>query len=345
MPDPEQTKANPPPVAAASANAAAPATSLVDQYDAEGDSEPAAPASVDSRSPSPEPESRGPDRDPATGRFLPSTPETRKPSQYLVGMAQDLGIDPAEIAGMTPDTLEVAVYHLSKQHRANQQWARDREGSREQTRDQATDRNIAGGQAAAGQTEGESRTPSPPTSDDAFDLGIDEQAYDPALIGAIKKMGAHAKEIKQLKEQIGHLHRLEMVRANETFAQKMDRLFSDDESTFGKGEGRALKEDGPELARRRAVLGVMQGIKTGTIEDKYAKAYEMLYGTRQAHTDDSLAARQDEWRRGNVARPTQRGNASEPPGVEKAKRTAAQKMAEMNGAVESGEASADDFLE
>src|SRR5260370_39886539 len=88
--------------------------------------------------------------------------------------------------------------------------------------------------------------------------------------------------IKQLEGEVGRLRQMETIRANETFAEKMDRLFAGDEGTFGKGEGRTLKEDGPELARRRAVLGVMQSIKSGTIEQKYDKAYELLYGTRTA---------------------------------------------------------------
>lgn len=347
MPDPEQI--TPPPASAANASPAAPAPSLVDQYDAEGEdtSEPAAPASAAVRSPAPEPDARGPERlRNADGTFAAAQPQERKHSQYMIGMATELGIDPTEIATMTPDTLEVAVYHLSKQQRVRQ-----REASVEQTMHQATDRSLgaqAGGGSPAGQTSSPSAQPEaavPP--EDPFDLGIDEQAYDPALIGAIKKMGAaHQKEIKQLKQQIGQLQHMEAIRANETFAQKMDRLFAGDEGTFGKGEGRTLKDDGPELARRRAVLGVMQSIKAGTIEQKYEKAYELLYGTRveAPAANDALAQRQEEWRRGNVARPTQRSGAAEPPGVEKAKRNVAAKLAEANGAVDSGEADEGDFL-
>jgi len=324
----EQTTPEPQPTPVAEAP-----PSLVEQYEVEPEPVEATPAPPPPRSPGEAPappRARG-----ADGRYLPRTepdqPLTepvRKPSQHLVNLALDLGLSEQEVAATPADALEVAVYHLTRQ-----QLGRQREASIAQTINQATDRNLANEPAE------------PETS--LADLGLNESNYNDDFVGFLKRMRKeHADEIRQLKEQVAHLQRAEGIRANESFAQKMDRLFAGDEGTFGKGDGRTLGEDSPELARRRAVLGVMQSLKVGTVEDKYAKAYGILYGQRQAEPglDDELARRQDEWRRGNTARPTQRSNAGEPPGVEKATRGVRAKLAEMNGAADSGEASAEDFL-
>ena len=330
---------------------------LIAQYDAEGESSsPDVPAPVESN-PAPPPARPLPERGP-DGKFLPRQEEARKPSQAMIQMAQDLGLTPEEIASTPADALEVAVYHISRQARRQQEILGRRDSAVEQDRNQAFDRNLGsqgGGSPASGASS------SPPTTqpeaaapeDKPYDLGLQEDQWDPTLMGALKKLAAghadQAKEIKALKQQIAHLHHVENIRANESFAQKMDRLFSGDEATFGKGEGRTLKEDSDELARRRAVLGAMQGIKENiSIEAKYERAYQKIFGSVKpaapAADDTELAARQDEWRRGNVARPTQRAGGSEPPGTAKATRSVAAKMAEQNGAIDSGEADESDFL-
>jgi hypothetical protein len=352
MPDTEQSTPLP---AQADASSPAPVPSLADEYDAESPevtSEPAAPASAVS-SPSVAPEARGTDRlrNP-DGTYAPILQPERRHSQPMVNMAAELGLTSEEIAGMTPDTLEVAVCHLSKQQRMSQQWQRERQNSVEQTLSQATDRNLAGDQQAGGGSPPDSGPrvqagAAAPPADDAYDLGIDKTQYDPALIGAIEKLGRdHAKEIKSLKQQIQRLEAVEHLRANETNVQTLDRLFNRDSSLFGEGNLMALPKDSPVILKRQAFLATVEKMSGKTLEEKYEKAKALLYGDAQPPAGDAaLAARQDEWRRGNVARPTQRTGAGEPPGTEKAKRGVAAKLQEMNGAADSGEADADDFLE
>jgi len=301
---------------------------LIAEYDIDPTPEPAgaAPDSVRSPEPAPNPGAEPTPRG-ADGRFLPhDAAPAPQHSQSLMAMARDFGITDEEMSTVTPDALQVAVYQLMQRDRRQQ-----KESAAAQTIHQATDRNL-GNQPPA--------EPEPPP--------VDESMYDPGLMRMLKQMrDDHAQQIKALKDQISQLQQVEAVRSNESFADKMDRLFSGDEKTFGKGDRHSLKEGSADLARRRAVLFQMQQITQGTLEAKYQQAYKLLYGEREPAPEPELAARQQEWLRGNVARPTNRDNAAEPDGVAKATRSVAAKQREMNGAPtgQSGSVAPDDFPE
>jgi len=336
------------PEAATQAPARTANQTFVDQYEIDP---PEAPEALPDASepdtnavPAPGPVSAPRERDPATGRCL--APAEAVPSQHsprLVRMAKDLGLDDGEINSIPADRIEDIVYHLNKQA-----LAQARSHSIERTLAGATERNIVNQQS----------DPVAPAAKpaDEFDLGIDEAQYDPGLIAAIKKMGkSQDARIKELESQVSAVTQREVVRANETTADRIDRAFSKHETHLGKGKGRELAEESRDYQRRIAILAMVDRDKgKGSLESKIDHAVTNLYGApapaapakpAAAADDPELETRRRDWNNGGLARPTQRQPSDMPNGTRKAEKSVAAQLKEMGAVEESGEAGPEDFLE
>jgi len=322
--------------------------SIVDQYEL-GDtgydnsavlsSDPATSEEAPAVAPLPEPASSRP-RD-ASGRFLPQ--DGPKHSSRTLRMAQDLGLSDQEIAETPPDMLDDVVYHMNRQA-----MKLAREHSTQALLQSPGDRTLA-------QQPPKSAGQAPPEPDEEG-FGALEEQLDPNLMGVIKRQ---AKEMKELKAMIGQLAQHEQVRQTESMAQQIDRAFEGlgeaYQGILGKGRGIELQADSPHYARRLAVLAEVQRANTpGTMEQQITKAVKTLYGDRGPKQAAQPAGRQpaarrngysaEEWERGGLARPTQRAGAAEPPGDQKAMRTAAAFMREQ-GVLDEPELSPDAFPE
>jgi hypothetical protein len=299
-----------------------PSKTLVEEYDIESrvsDDSAAreAPAEVD-----PQPESlssrpRGPD-----GRFLksdeepPSKPNHSKNSLRLAG---ELGFSQSEIESLSPSELDDAVYWSSKQL-----LTQAREGSKERTMHEAM--------AAPPRAEPEKQVDEK--------LMDNEEEYDPTLLSILKQQ---KREIADLKKTLEDLQSRDRAREAQTVSERIDNAFtslgSEYESYFGSGTVEELDRKGPEYKRRLAVLSlVQQGGGKGTLESKIRQTAKDLFGERQRGQRIS----KEEWSEAALARPTQRLNANEPPGREKAIKTVAAIQREY--AQGDGDTGDDEFL-
>ncbi len=247
------------------------------------------------------------------GRFV--KPEDAPPahSRQTLRLARDLGISEEEIAGTSPEALDTAVYY------ANQALIRQgREMSRQAAMTGAQER-----QPAVQQTEAPK---APPLAPD-----FNEDDYDPGLMGVIK----------HLKQRLDRMEGLEAQRLGQDLTQQCDRAFARHASILGKGDYHAIKQGSPEMTRRAAVIALARSFEgADSVDAKIDRAVQILYGTAGAAAPAETATPQaEEWRRGGVARPTHRAPSAEPPGEQKAMRTAARILREAGG----GDNGVDDY--
>lgn len=257
-----------------------------------------------------------------------ATPVKHQHSRRTLAMAADLGMPQAEIDSSTPEELDAAVYH------ANRAFILAREQHYRQ---------------AAPQQE-QPKTALPKEEDlpwgewDADGTGVPRQGKDADIaLGIVNVLKQQAKELKELKAQLGHISQRDYVREVETTADKIDRYFdAQDAAMFGKGPSRAMP-DTDEYSRRLAVATEAQRLAGGdkaTRDQVLAKldvARRKLYPGAPSQTvppeEQELAERpvppkdpengrftkqQQRWLEAGLVKPTHRANAEEPKGVQRA---------------------------
>lgn len=299
----------------------APEVTLAAQYDAE--------ATPDEASSTPAPV-------PASPPEEPEPPPAVSHPRYLIQLALDHGFSDEEIASYSSEQLGSAVYHLQKQAR---------ELARQTSQERETQRALE--RPRDGRPES-SRPPESETGPAEEGLGIDETQYDPGIVSLFKKQQL---ELKLLKEKLGHLDNREQARANQTMTERVDQAFKKHEGALGKGARRDLSADSPEYARRMAILGMVdRDTSHRSLEEKIDRAVEVLYGQSPQPSPPSvptpeLTRQQRRWQEGAIARPTHRVADAEQPGVKKATKSVAEKLAQLSGGpTDNGEADESDFL-
>lgn len=300
----------------------APAETLAAQYDAEVEATPDEASSTPAPVPSSPPEE-------------PEPPPAVSHPRYLIQLALDHGFSDEEIASYSSEQLGSAVYHLQKQAR---------ELARQTSQERETQR------ALERPRDGRPELPRPPESETGpaeEGLGLDETQYDAGLINAFKKQQL---QLKLLQEKLSHLDSREQARANQTMTERVDAAFRKHETTLGKGARRDLSADSPEYARRMAILGMVdRDTSHRSLEEKIDRAVEVLYGQPQQPSPSAptpeLTRQQRRWQEGAIARPTHRVADAEQPGVKKATKSVAEKLAQLSGGpTDNGEADESDFL-
>lgn len=236
----------------------------------------------------------------------------------LVRLAQELGLADEVINNYSTDHLDELVFQL---HRQALRLAR--EHTRQETVQKSGDRTWS--------ADGPAPVTAPPAKEEVS-LGIEEDKYDPDLLGVIKK------QAKRLADLEARLEGDSRAKANESLAETIDRVFVKHESVLGKGKGKELDPGSRDWHRRMAVLGIVdRDTSKSPIEAKIDRAVKLLYGeegtAERAGSDaggerisKSLKERQAQWEQGSLARPTHREGSAEPKGEKKAIQTAARIM-------------------
>lgn len=279
-----------------------------------------------------------PPKDPVTGKFVSASKSTHNAT--LLATARKLGISDEEIEASTSADLRELCRDVSfaqEMQRRENTISTAIEKKQEQIK--ATKQAIA--QAKL------------------FDK---EEEFDGELIGLLKKQQNQIEELK------ARLDRQDQEQAGRSFAAKADAAFESlgpkFEKLFGKGRGKDLDPQGPEMRKRRIIVreaAEMAG-PNPTPEKILAKIKEaagVVYGITPApgpvtRSDDggepparkkgqSLESFEQDWANGGLARPTGRNGGVEPKGKTKAIRSVEQfyrDRAEMGETVELDE---DDF--
>lgn len=289
-------------------------------------------------------------------RSAPVPPAPSTHSKRTLRMAEDLGLSKDLIERTAPDVLDDLVYDLNRQ-----QLALSREHQTQQALQNRGDPKIPvpGKPPPATGVE-----PSP--EDISIDLGIDEEPFDPDLIGAIKRAVAlPMKEIAALKASLAEVTGREQLRQQESMAERLDRHFATHAEILGTARGREMKDDSAEYAKRIAILGIVdRDGSSRTLEQKIDAAVAQLFGTQPAPavaqqtpprnpetgqftrenrvTQETPA--QQRWQEAALRRPTQRQGGAEPPGEKKALATAARIMKEQGLIGDDGETPENGFL-
>ncbi len=258
-----------------------------------------------------------PPRDEA-GRFV-------KHPKYLVRQAKKLGLTEDEIGDMDTDSLGEAVGQAMH-------WALE---DRVQARQERPQESIPST---------ERREP------DGIDWGTDEagspmkeQDYAPAVASLVKSHHSLAKTVKELQAVVQQLQGAEGSRQADSAYDRLDRVFSgltDLHHAIGSGTRHELDTDGPEVARRQAVIDQarrMAGGDKATWPQLLAKvpaAARALFGTQRVGAADrngeppqpeSNNEEVERWNGAATARPTHR--VSPPPG--KGRQAAVKKVAQL----------------
>lgn len=258
-------------------------------------------------------------------------PKAEKPNHpsYLLRMATDLGMSDDEVAGMDTERLGEVVHHLNAQIRKT-----DRENARAQAVETAKEPK-----------------PAPPVEDedewgtDPEGNKLSEKDYFPAVAKTIKTQKQHEKELKELREKLARFEQQEIVRQNETAAERIDREFSRHEKHLGKGRGREMDNNSSEFQRRVAVLSLVDRDKSkDQLGAKIDRAVKLLYGESEPEPEPRANGRisKEDWDAAAVVRPTKRRSEDDPPGRKKAERSVAKALKEAGN---DGVPEADDFPE
>lgn len=209
---------------------------------------------------------------PTAPKPAPAAPAAPAHSAVSLHLAKQLGITDAEVADSTPKELDRLVTRLSAQRE---------ELRREHVLDQAKQvkRNpVVDDGAAPTKEPGNAGTP-----DAAISWGVDEDGspVDPELIhtGIRNAFKAQAKEIADLKKLVGQLAHREIGREQQTQAQKLDSLFAQNAEMFGAESADKIKATDPaKFQRRLALLTVMKALQSGSMDERFAEAHEIMYG-------------------------------------------------------------------
>jgi hypothetical protein len=289
------------------------AQSVASQYEL-GDTAPAAPAAPAAS----QSVAEAPAKDPRTGRFV----------SRVRGLARDLGMSDEEIDGYDSHELKDLV-----QMAQTERLFRQRES------------------ATLGALDRPAGAPTLPATPGAGaggpgSLGLNEEDYDPGLMALLRRQ---QEELTSLRQQVAQVQGFHHAQVQGSVQARCDHAFARHKAHLGEARYHELKPDDPHLLRRRAVLQLVDAMKSGTLEERIDRAVQTLYGTTPAAAPAATtapvgnpppvapaSAAPDEgyaeaWRNGALARPTHRAGAAEPPGPEKAERSVASFLAESGG--------------
>lgn len=356
MPDPLTTVPAPAPTVQGSAPASAapppqnqpqvpaPQPSGLDAYDL-GDTRiqiDDAVATVTGSAPAPTP------RDPASGRFTKpddSPPEipaaSPQMSQYLIGLAKDMGFSDEEIKGSTPQQLERDIYVINRRLRS------------ETKADARLELLDGGGRSPAGERTTTPQPATPAQEPEWYEYEEDDpekpgtkirrsmaEEIHPAIVKMLDRLH---KQNKELVETVKHLSAAEQGRQAEAFYSEIDRLFVSRPDIFGDKPAPQMKPEEPHFQKRGAIVRLMKTFEKGNMQERWDRAVKMVYGdaapakpapaptpppTPPPQQNGSRIS-QETWDKAGLAAPTHRNGASEPTGVEKATKTLQAKLREF----------------
>ncbi len=233
---------------------------------------------------------------PAEDAQTPPPPASKpKHSRHLASAALDLGISQADIDEASPEQLEYAVAQLVRRGRP-----------------QAP-------QAPAPQAEQPLVIP-------------DEDQFHPEIAKGIRKAHELERKLARMEAERDQERQTsqqrEQQRAIKSLHDEADAAFAKHERHFGKGDQFSVGKDSQEMARRRAVLTLVDswGVKPGALGAQIDKAVGILFG-QEPETKEPADDRAAEWREAGLRRPTARRNAAEPSGRAKAIRAVAEQIA------------------
>jgi hypothetical protein len=248
--------------------------------------------------------------------------------QYLKDQALEFGFSEDDLAEMPTEAL----------HRTVLQMAKNRLAFRSQ-------------QDAARTVQGDGPKPEPPPAPEPApdDLGLDENLYDPGLIGILKKQAKELAELRKVKGVVDNLSERETKRETSRAADLLDGHFEalgpEFKRIFGDGPAGELT-DADAMKRRIAVLneaGINLSNVTTKSLAKIKAAAELLYkapaeakapepyadaGKASGANGATPRVSPEDWAKAGLAKPTQRAGAAEPKGEELAKANLAKRFRE-----------------
>jgi hypothetical protein len=207
---------------------------------------------------------------PSTPTAAAPAPKPAAPAHSAVSLhlAKQLGITDAEIADSTPKELDRLVQRL---HDQREELRREHVIAQAKTAPKPDAQGL--------RTTAEAPKPDEPVlawGNDEDGNPIKESDIHPGLVSVFK---AQAKELADLKKLVGQMVNREIGREQQTQAQKLDGLFGSNPDQFGDGSAEKVKTADPmKFQRRLALLAVMKALQSGTMEERFAEASEILYG-------------------------------------------------------------------
>jgi hypothetical protein len=303
------------------------------------------------------PDDATPPRDPETGRFVktealpsdaspgngaaPAAPAPAKPKHpsYLYEQAADL------LSFTKEDCDEYTSAQLDRAVRAA--WKRAQATYEQYRREQAVQQAPP--------------TPAPPKpAEDDYDLGdylTSQEFFDPRFSGELKRhFASQAKQIKAVQAQLAEYQQREAQREVRTLGEAIDLAFDSlgdsYKATFGEGSIDDLDPKSAEADRRRAVVASL-GVDPRTLSpgrlrrlvvQKATALFQPAAPVAPAKNDlggYDVAKKnghptKDEWQRGGVAIPTDRGGSPEPDGEVKARANLERRLRDMGVGTEGG---------
>lgn len=180
--------------------------------------------------------------------------------------------------------------------------------------------------------------PPAPPKEEEIDWGttadgrkLTEADYDPPMARTIKLMHETAKKNRELEAKLAAQEQRSQQREQQTYVEHLDSLFGSREDLFGKGTVQDVKRGTPEFDKRAAIETVMRTLP-GSLQAKFEKAVTILYGSAPAAPPPERPRGEngryvsDKWQEAALQKPTQRDNAAEPFGRERAIRSVTKKM-------------------
>lgn len=240
-------------------------------------------------------------------------PEKPKHPAWVLRKAKQSGLQEDEINSMSTDDLKDSLLVLAEEKRVIQDRPRN----------------------DSGQFVKPEPVPEAPFS--MKDLGIEPNEFmDESTTNILTKVLAplHA-EIKKLKAEVGEVRQRETHRDANAAFDRMDQLFTENESVYGKGTRHKLGKNTPEKDRRDAVIKLMLSIppeQRQTIEDDFERISNSLFGTLSKTTGSPASTPKpaepivdheteivNRFRNGSTIQPTSRQTAPPPKGDQSAK--------------------------
>lgn len=183
-----------------------------------------------------------------------------------------------------------------------------------------------------------------------------EEDYAPAVGAALKAAKAAEKRAAKAEAEVA---RLRSERQQETFVESLERRFAERPDLFGKGKGSSLDPASREMKRRVAIAHLVKGLdgQQGSFDAKYDHFFNSLYDplpapapaapppAPKAPAKPAAAVEEEEevpveanghakrfteedFRKGAIAKPTQRKQAPEPKGLPRARRVFMEQLRE-----------------
>lgn len=285
---------------------------------------------------------KGPD-----GKFIstkPAEPEKKahEHSASLIGLAQDYGIDQEDIDELDSEALTRMIRVVRK-------------------RDGALQASHSRDTAANNSMERKPVPPPEPEPEPEIDLGIDEEAFGPELVGAMKKIAKTSeKRIRDLEKSLAAEKAQNDARSIQQATLLTEEAFeaisTEYPDLFGKGSIDQIKAKDPDAHYRRLMLFNRAGadprlVSGKVLLEKLREAIPKLFPGAAAKKEEKnpyeepiteAAARaganggsrptKREWQSAGSAIPTHRSDSHEPKGAEAATKTLERKIREEGGA-------------